>query len=165
MDIKKVILCFLIGCSVPILAQNELSTFILVRHAEKVDNSVDPDISQEGVERASRLAALLKETKFTHVFASDFKRTRQTAKPVTDQNQLTTKTYDSKKIEQLAKDLQRLPGGSTVLVVGHSNTTPQLANLLLRKSTYKAFEETDYGNIIIVTTGKKQSAHSLLLRF
>ncbi len=165
MNIKKVILFILIGWSSSIQAQTELSTFILVRHAEKVDNSADPDINQQGSERAIRLAALLKETKLTHIYASDFKRTRLTVKAVSDEHQLTPEIYNSKKIENLAMDLQRLPAGSTVLVVGHTNTTPQLANLLLGKPTYRAFEESDYGNIIVVTTGKKQSAHSLLLRF
>jgi 2,3-bisphosphoglycerate-dependent phosphoglycerate mutase len=51
-------------------------------------------------------------------------------------------------------------GGGTVLVVGHSNTIPGIVNFLTGKNEYKNFEETEYGNLIIVTVfekGKKTS--------
>lgn len=166
MQLKQIFLITILSVSaMGIKAQDELITFILVRHVEKVDNSADSDISQEGFDRAMRLAELLKETKLTHIYSSDFRRTRQTVKKIGEDHQLTTEIYNSKRVDDLAVNLKRLPEGSTVLVSGHSNTTPQLANLLLKKMTYKAFEETDYGNIILVTIGKKQAAHSLLLRY
>lgn len=165
MNLKCIFITILVFWSAGTHAQTELSTFILVRHVEKVDNSADPDISQVGFERAMRLAALLKETKLSHIYASDFRRTRQTAKAVADDHQLTTEVYNSKRIEELALKLQRLPAGSTVLVVGHTNTTPQLANLLLGKTRYLAFDEMDYGNIIVVTVGKKQTSHAFILRY
>jgi hypothetical protein len=38
-----------------------------------------------------------------------------------------------------------------LIICGHSNTVPALANYLIGKDSYKAFEDSDYGNIIIVS--------------
>jgi broad specificity phosphatase PhoE len=54
-------------------------TVILVRHAEKVDNSNDPALSGEGEARATALAVALSAADLTHIFVTPLQRTRLTA--------------------------------------------------------------------------------------
>lgn len=57
----------------------KITTFILLRHAEKIsDGSSDPDLKQEGIDRAFRLATLLKNANVAAIYSTDFKRTRNT---------------------------------------------------------------------------------------
>ena len=53
----------------------------LVRHAEKVDQSMDPDLSMEGYRRAGELARVLADAGIERIFSSDYVRTRETAGP------------------------------------------------------------------------------------
>ena len=53
--------------------------------------------------------------------------------------------------------------GKTVLIVGHSNTTPMFANKILGKQVYKAIDDKNNSNLYIVTViGDKTS--SVLLK-
>jgi hypothetical protein len=57
----------------------------LVRHAEKMDYSKDPELSASGKERALDLVNILRSTNIEHVHSSDFIRTRETAKPTAEE--------------------------------------------------------------------------------
>lgn len=104
------------------------SVFILVRHAEKVDESEDSALSEEGHERARTLASLLRDARIERVYSSDFVRTRDTAAPLIEALEIELSLYDPGNLPELAKELLLVPG--RYLVVGHSNTTPELARLL-----------------------------------
>lgn len=100
----------------------------LVRHAEKVDDSRDPALSEAGKARAGRLAAMLRDAGITHVWSTDYQRTRHTAEPVARAASLTVELYDPRDPAGLATKLKATPGRH--LVVGHSNTTPGLVEAL-----------------------------------
>jgi broad specificity phosphatase PhoE len=57
-------------------------TVILVRHAEKLDQSKDPPLSDVGRKQADELAGLLERSKATYLFASNLKRTQETLAPL-----------------------------------------------------------------------------------
>ena len=63
-------------------AAAQKKTIILVRHAETVDASQDPDLSAEGKERAQRLRSIVKNYKPGAIYSTDFKRTRDTVAPM-----------------------------------------------------------------------------------
>ena len=65
----------------PAAADTTTTTFIVVRHAEKVDASRDPDLSPAGHARAQALAATLGERELAAAYATEFKRTSQTLAP------------------------------------------------------------------------------------
>jgi broad specificity phosphatase PhoE len=49
--------------------------------------------------------------------------------------------------------------GKTVLVVGHSNTTPVFANKILGEKKYKNMDDKDNSSLYIVTmTGNKKTS-------
>ncbi|WP_162823774.1 phosphoglycerate mutase family protein [Lysobacter sp. TY2-98] len=108
------------------------ATFVLVRHAEKADdNARDPSLSPAGQKRAEKLAKRLRDTPLVAIYASNFRRTQQTAAPVAASQHLTVTTYDAARpAADFAAELRRKYMTGTVLVVGHSNTIPPLAQAL-----------------------------------
>lgn len=115
----------------PVLAQ----TVILVRHAEKVDASADPLLSEAGQARAQALAAVSAEAGLTHVFSTPLQRTRLTATPAAEAAGLTVGTLDltgggAAHIARTVETLRGLDAGDVALVVGHSNTVPAIARAL-----------------------------------
>jgi broad specificity phosphatase PhoE len=99
----------------------------LVRHAEKAAGD-DPALTPEGAARAQRLAELLAGEGIERVFATDTRRARETAAPLATRLGLTIESYDPRELAELAATLRE--AGRSVLVVGHSNTTGEFADLL-----------------------------------
>lgn len=108
------------------------TTFIVVRHAEKgTDDARDPSLSQAGQARAQRLAALLSDEPVNAAYATAYRRTFQTAQPVAENHFLRITTYDAQMpAPQFAERLRTLHKIGTVLVVGHSNTVPDIVGAL-----------------------------------
>ncbi|MEP6945854.1 MAG: histidine phosphatase family protein [Acidobacteriota bacterium] len=141
-----------------IAAQKKL--IILVRHAEKsaTGNAVDmakgdPDLSPEGRERAERFARAVKKYKPGVIYATDYKRTRQTAEPIAKLRGKEILTFDPAKQADL---IPLILNGKTkrFLIVGHSNTSPALANLLFKKDVFKPLQDTEFGVFWVIRTNK-----------
>ncbi|PWL31782.1 phosphoglycerate mutase family protein [uncultured Roseivirga sp.] len=149
---KILVLCFLLGLAIsPAFAQTDLTTFILVRHAEKSnDDPRDPSLSAEGEARAQKLAEVLAEQEIAAIYSTPFKRTRTTAEPLAQAKGLTVNVYDFRSQTYL-QDMLKKHKGSTILISGHSNTTPMVANILLGSEKFKQLDEKEYGMIFIVT--------------
>lgn len=135
----------------------------LVRHAEKTDASEDPELSEEGNERANALAKLLASSNIEHVHSSDFARTRETAAPIAAADGLKVELYDPKDLATIAKDLRQT--GGRHLVVGHSNTTPELTKLLGGDPGAAIDEKSEYDRLYVVTIGKDGTVNSVMLRY
>lgn len=142
-------------------------TVILVRHAEKAtDDPRDPSLSETGVERAAALLRLLGETKVTHVWTSEFKRTIATAKAVVEKHKLTAERLPGKEPLMLAARLAEMSEGSVALVVGHSNTVPAVAKALgaplsnLAKGT--DLRDDEYDRFVVITFARGGEPASLL---
>ena len=126
------------------------TTLILIRHAERGnDGSNDPPLSEEGTNRAARLVETLKNTGITAIYSTDYKRTRNTVAPLAQAKSLEVKLYEPMKEEEIKQIINQNRGG-TILICGHSNTTPWTANYLTGEKL-EYFKDTDYGNILIVT--------------
>jgi broad specificity phosphatase PhoE len=132
---------------VGVMAQGN-KTIVLVRHAEKAaameTDKGDPDLSPDGRERAVRLMNAIKRYKPHEIFATDYKRTRQTAEPIAKFRGKKIQTYDPQKQADL---IPRIMASKTdhYLVVGHSNTIPAFANLLMKKEVFRQLPEPEYG--------------------
>ena len=152
---KILVLCFLLGLAIsPAFAQTDLTTFILVRHAEKSnDDPRDPSLSAEGEARAQKLAEVLAEQDIAAIYSTPFKRTRTTAEPLAQAKGLTVNVYDFRSQTYL-QDMLKKHKGSTILISGHSNTTPMVANILLGSEKFKQLDEKEYGMIFIVTASE-----------
>ena len=128
---KKILMMCAIVLLAPMQALAEEATIYLVRHAEKQADS-DPALTEQGRARAAALAEILNGVSISKVYSTDTRRTRQTAQPVADQKKLPIELYDPRAFREFADGLKAefLSGTSSILVVGHSNTTPYLATLL-----------------------------------
>src|SRR5689334_20878140 len=117
---------------------------MFVRHAEKVsDGSKDPALTAEGVARAERLAQMLSAQKIDAVYSTNFVRTRATVEPLAKINRLDITTYESFDAPQLAELASRYKGG-TIVICGHSNTTPAMINKLVGSDQVKQYNDGDY---------------------
>jgi broad specificity phosphatase PhoE len=135
-----------------------LTTVILVRHAEKniEPNNPDPDLSPAGQARAQELVRVLGSTPVNAIFATNFKRTQQTVKPLGDKLGISPIIVDAKKTADLVRAIVNDHRGQTVLVSGHSNTVPEVVNALGGGNT-PDIPDAEYDNMFIVTiyqTGK-----------
>lgn len=102
----------------------------IVRHAERLDETADPPLSAAGETRAAQLAHMLRAVEVTHLFATQFQRTRLTLEPLAEQAGLAVHTVDARQTDQLAVQLRQLPEGAVAVVAGHSNTVPELIEAL-----------------------------------
>lgn len=135
----------------------------LVRHAEKTKAARDPDLTPEGRVRADQLAKVLADTKITRIHSSNYKRTLQTAAPLAEALGLEVQLYDPRDLPAMAARLKA--AGGSHLVVGHSNTTPQLTELLGGEPHTPIVEATEYDRLYIVNLAEDGSVSSTLLRF
>ena len=149
---KRIVLGMLLSVvlAIPLGVSAQQTTVILVRHAEKVDGPGDVALTEAGNARAARLADLLKNAGLSAVYSTPYKRTLDTAGPIAKALGLeviqtpAAGNYAQSTADRILKE-QR---GKTVLVVGHSNTTPDLAKAL--GVTVPAIADPEYDNLIVV---------------
>lgn len=124
-------------------------TLYLVRHAEKqvVDND-DPDLNEAGRYRSEQLATWFEKKQIKVILSSDYRRCRDTAAPLVSNLGLELNLYDPRDLPALAKTL--LDNRSNALVIGHSNTTPDLARLLCH-CVISDMDESEYERLIVIS--------------
>ena len=129
----------------------EITTFYLIRHAEK-DRSdpqdIDPELNQSGLGRAMHWAEILNEVSLDAIYTTDYERTTMTAAPAAVKQNITVQYYDPGSMDLELFKRENL--GKNVLVVGHSNSTPALANDLLGQYRYSDMDDSDNGSLFIV---------------
>jgi broad specificity phosphatase PhoE len=108
---------------------------VLARHAEKDLSSIqDPPLSAEGERRAERLAQMFGRGKgvgrIDAIYVSDARRTQQTAAPLAERLGKQAIVVPAADIKGLASRLMHEHEGGSVLVIGHSNTVPELIHEL-----------------------------------
>jgi phosphohistidine phosphatase SixA len=100
----------------------------VTRHGEKAPDAKDPDLSTPGQARARAIAQLLSKAGIKQVFSSTTKRTQQTALPLAQKMALAVQSYDPAKPAAVVERIRA--SKETTLLVGHSNTVPELVKLL-----------------------------------
>ena len=121
----------------------------LARHAEKAQSGdpKDPDLSEAGRARATALATVLKDAGITAVYATEFKRTQETAEPLARALGLTTVIVPGKDTQALAARLKQAQGNA--LVVGHSDTVPEILKAL-GVAAPPSIADADYDNLFVL---------------
>jgi len=134
---------------------------VVVRHAEKAtDDPKDPSRSEQGEARANKLAAVLKDADLKAVYTTQYKRTKLTGTPAASQSGLQVQVREANQknadtyVDDLLKEIQKQHKGETVLVVGHSNTVPDLVKRISGQEV-PAIGENEFDRIYIITLAKK----------
>ncbi|MCD6012708.1 MAG: phosphohistidine phosphatase [Flavipsychrobacter sp.] len=130
--------------------QNKPVTIILLRHAEKELTGKDPALTEKGKQRAQRLKTTLAAWKPDLFYSTATTRTMQTLTPLATQYGKPIQTYSAADQHTFAQLLKQ-QAGKTIVVVGHSNTIPQLVNVITGKDTYTDLPDDEFGRIFIVT--------------
>ncbi len=128
-----------------------VSTFYFIRHAEKDrtdPENRDPELNQDGLGRAIKWAEVFDPIDLDVVYSTNYERTSMTAAPTSVKKDITIKYYDpgNVDIEAFKNSNERL----NVLVVGHSNTTPEFVNKMLGMEKYSPMDDTDNSSLFIV---------------
>ena len=140
--------CLSFGQAVAI-ESNDTYTLYLVRHAEKqLSSDHDPDLNNAGKIRSHQLADWLQNKNIKDIWSSDYKRTRDTAKPLVTSLGIDLKIYDPGDQTVLVKKLTS--SRNTALIVGHSNTIPDLARLLCDCSVAD-MADSEYERLIVIS--------------
>jgi broad specificity phosphatase PhoE len=118
----------------------------VMRHLQKGEGQ-DPPLSEEGRRNAGRLVARFAEDPPAAIYVSATRRARETAGPLAAQLGLTPQEYDPRDTPALIARAKAETG--TVLIVGHSNTVPEIV-AQLGGARPADLAETDYGDIFRV---------------
>ncbi|MFK7809399.1 MAG: histidine phosphatase family protein [Saprospiraceae bacterium] len=145
-------------------------TFFVVRHAEKVDESEDPPLSEVGIKRANQLAKILKDVPITLALSTNYLRTTQTANPIVTRMvksdiKCDIGIYNPNDLDFRFGDLLQKRKGEKILVIGHSNTVPDLLNYFTGKEVYNDIPPNEYGNFYVVTYRGKGDADVMELKY
>lgn len=121
-------------------------TYYVMRHLEKAGGQ-DPPLSDEGARNAQRLASWFADDRPAAIWVSATRRARETASPLAARFGLPLRDYDPRDTPALVARLRSEKG--TVLIVGHSNTVPEIVAQLggVRPGD---LAESDYGDIFRV---------------
>ncbi|WP_306352517.1 phosphoglycerate mutase family protein [Flavobacterium sp. '19STA2R22 D10 B1'] len=158
---KKLLVLIVMLSFIPMHSQqNETTVIYLIRHAEKADQNYNTNLSEAGKIRAQSWATILKSVPFDGFYSTPYNRTQQTIQPTADANKKEISTYNPKDFsldQVIEKHL-----GKNILVVGHSNTIPKLINQFLKEDYYVNIDESEFGNLYIITIQGKTVSHQLL---
>lgn len=144
-----------------------VTTVVLVRHAEKKldePNNQDPDLTPEGVERAQEIGRMFAGAGINGIYATQYKRTQQTVKPLSDRTGVSVTLLDSKQTDQLLLRIQTTYSGQTIFIAGHNTTVPTIVSELSGEN-YPPIPENEYDNLYIVTIYRFGKAKVVKLKY
>lgn len=131
---------------------DDVAAVYVVRHFEKGPGD-DPSLTPQGAARAKALARMLVSSGITAIFATPTRRAIESAAPLAQRLGINVTPYDPRDPEALARAVAAANGA--VLVVGHSNTVPELVERF-GGARPAPLTEADYGTLFEVTPGSTQ---------
>ena len=136
------------------MATNTVTTVILIRHADRdvppvgTPDDPGPSLSDKGIARSKTLVHVLSTAGIQAVYTSHFTRAKMTAKPfLVAHSDLPTVRLDA--ATELKDHILTHHAGQTVLVVGHSNTVPELIKLLGGPSL-PIIDDCEFDNLFVL---------------
>lgn len=146
-----------------VAADAATAVVFLVRHAEKTTEAADPALSAVGRQRAQSLADLLADARIEAIHSTDYRRSRQTAEPLAWRLGVALDLYDPAQPAALVAAI--VQAGGRHLVVGHSNTLPELVALLGGDGGAEVDEAGEYDRLYVVTRTAAGAVQTVLLRY
>ncbi len=143
------LICFILFCLCGYFCYfSPVTKIILVRHAEKLNNTDTTSLSPAGFQRARALAHVVGEAGIRSIFVSDKKRALQTAIPTATALGITPMQISASQTDEFV-DAIKDHRGETILVVGHSDTVPMIIERL-GISPHPIIAETEFDHLFVV---------------
>lgn len=143
-----------------------VTTLILVRHAEKIidPNNPDVDLSEAGQARAQEIARIFGDAGINAIYATQYRRTQETVKPLSDKTGVPVTIVNSKNTADLLAQIRAQHSGQTILIAGHNNTVPEII-AALGGPRYPTIPESEYDNLFIVTVYRTGKAKVVKMKY
>ena len=140
----------LAACRPPEL-RRDVTTVVLVRHAEKASDS-DPDspLSEAGRARARALVPQLEAFRPDALIVSQRQRTAQTLAPLAEKLGMAPLVRDNGKVPELAREILEAYRGRTVVIAWHHGPHEPLARALGVQGPLPAWTAGTYDRIWVV---------------
>lgn len=136
------------------LEEEITTTYYLIRHGEKDRTTAEnPGLVEKGKDRAASWAKYFENIPLEAVYSTDYNRTKETAGPTAQSKSLSVQLYDADNLYDA--EFQETTKGKTVLVVGHSNTTPALVNTIVGENKYPQISDAENGMLYKVVVSEK----------
>jgi phosphohistidine phosphatase SixA len=133
---------------------------VLIRHAEPGTGS-DPGLSASGQKRAAVLATTLADAELTTIFTSDLRRTKETAAPIATKTQIQPREIAG---DPHAARQQVMAAHGSVLVIGHTNTVPELIAALGGPANL-SIKSNEFDRLFVLNVPSTGAASLLSMRY
>ncbi len=142
--------------------ESKVTQIYILRHTEKsIKNPENPNLSDIGIRHAKYWKKTLKHIEFDRVFTTKFKRNKKTAEILSQELKIKPELYYPMSFEVL-KFVEEIKG-EKVLIIGHSNTIPDMVNRLIGETKYPPMSHKNYDQLYIIIINENGDASSSLL--
>lgn len=146
------------------------TTVIFIRHADRTPGQEEnPGLSASGQQRAQELSRVLAEVDIVAgvdaIFATQYRRTQETAEPLSRRLEVPVRTASPNDIRGLTQQILMEYKGKIVLVITHSGAIPKLIQELHGSKKLAPIEDNEYDNIYIVSIPWFGKVKTLRLRY
>lgn len=152
-----------LGCIVLLVAASYMyfylpvSTVVIVRHAERLNDTDTTSLSPEGFMRANILPHVVRDASIARVFVSEKLRSRLTAEPAIRFLSLPVSVIPADQVDALVDSIKSYPG-ENILVVGHSDTVPAIIREL-GVAPAPSIGRNVFDDLFVVTVGAFRSSY------
>jgi broad specificity phosphatase PhoE len=147
------------------------TTIVLIRHAEKQVGAIsDAPLSPPGEVRAARLAQMFGDAssfgRIRKIYVTDTRRTQQTAAGIAQRLSLTPEIVAGKADpKEFARRVLRENRGGRALVVGHSNSVPEIVAALSGQQDVPPIADEEFDTLYVVTVPTIGRASVLRIKY
>ena len=138
---------------------NSRTRIYIVRHGEK-ELGNDPALTAAGKVRAGDLMRILKRKDIRHIYVSQYRRTQMTGDSMRIQLGIDTIRYkaDTTGVDLLNKIIANGDQRRAILVIGHSNTIPQIIRKLgVMNYPQENIADNEFDNLFLVRYKKHKA--------
>jgi broad specificity phosphatase PhoE len=144
------------------------TTIIFVRHAEQTSHDeADPSLSEAGHRRVAELTRQMIDADvvlgINAIYSTSFKRSTETVQPLADRLELPINIYDD--TETVLGEILKTHKGKIILVVGHSNTVPEMIANLGASKKVPVIESDEFDNIYVISIPWFGKTKTIRMRF
>jgi phosphohistidine phosphatase SixA len=135
------------GAALAANCANPPAKAFIVRHANTNDLLPDRPLSETGWKRARALAELIGPEQVSTIYVTELRRTKETAQPLVERLGIKPVEIEQESVTELCRQLCSTPAKQKVVVVGHSNTVPEILSCLGASSG----GSIEYGDLFVMT--------------